>query len=58
MHKIGVIGLGNVGTTVAHILLMQGLADELILIDQNEKKVAAEYNDFGETLLLKLPTLP
>ena len=49
MHKIGVIGLGNVGTTVAHILLMQGLADELILIDQNEKKVAAEYNDFGDS---------
>lgn len=32
MHKIGVIGLGNVGTTVAHILLMQGMVDELVLI--------------------------
>ncbi|WP_267202431.1 L-lactate dehydrogenase [Limosilactobacillus kribbianus] len=49
MHKIGIIGLGHVGTTVAHILLMKGLADELILIDQNEKKVAAEYNDFGDS---------
>lgn len=49
MHKIGVIGLGNVGTTVAHILLMQGMVDELVLIDQNEKKVAAEYNDFGDS---------
>lgn len=48
MHKIAVIGLGNVGTTVAHMLLMAGLVDELVLIDQNEKKVAAEYNDFAD----------
>lgn len=48
MHKIAVIGLGNVGTTVAHMLLMAGLVDELVLIDKNEKKVAAEYNDFAD----------
>ena len=35
MHKIAVIGLGNVGTTVAHMLLMAGLVDELVLIDKN-----------------------
>lgn len=49
MHKIGIIGLGHVGTTVAHILLVTGLADELILIDQNKKKAAAEYYDFGDS---------
>lgn len=49
MHKIGVIGLGHVGTTVAHILLMKGLVDELVLIDHNEKKVDAEYLDFSDS---------
>lgn len=49
MHKIGIIGLGHVGTTVAHILLMKGLVDELVLIDENEKKVTAEYYDFNDS---------
>lgn len=49
MHKIAVIGLGHVGTTVAHILLMKGLVDELVLIDHNEKKVDAEYLDFSDS---------
>ena len=49
MHKIGIIGLGHVGTTVAHILLMKGLVDELVLIDQNAKKVNAEYLDFSDS---------
>lgn len=49
MHKIGIIGLGNVGTTVAHILLMKGLVDELVFIDENEKKVTAEYFDFNDS---------
>ena len=49
MHKIGIIGLGHVGTTVAHILLLKGLADELVMIDQNAKKVEAEYYDFADS---------
>lgn len=49
MHKIGIIGLGHVGTTVAHILLMKGLVDELVLIDENPKKVEAEYFDFSDS---------
>lgn len=49
MHKVGIIGLGHVGTTVAHILLMKDLVDELVLIDQDEKKVEAEYLDFSDS---------
>lgn len=49
MRKIGIIGLGHVGTTVAHILLMNGLVDELVLIDQNMKKIEAEYFDFSDS---------
>ena len=40
--KIGIIGLGNVGSTVAYTLLLENLADELVLIDTNTDKLNAE----------------
>lgn len=45
MHKIGVIGLGNVGTTVAHILLMQGLADEEALLAKSAETIKEKTNE-------------
>ena len=50
MRKIGIIGMGHVGATVAYTLFTHGIADELILIDKNEKKASAEYNDLHDTL--------
>ncbi|KRL90984.1 L-lactate dehydrogenase [Lactobacillus kalixensis] len=50
MRKIGIIGMGHVGATVAYTLFTHGIADELILIDNNENKVEAEYNDLHDTL--------
>lgn len=50
MRKIGIIGMGHVGATVAYTLFTHGIADELILIDQNDAKAAAEYNDLHDTL--------
>lgn len=50
MRKIGIIGMGHVGATVAYTLFTHGIADELILIDKNEQKVSAEYNDLHDTL--------
>ena len=38
---LGVIGLGHVGAHVAYSLAVQGIADELILVDQNRQKVAS-----------------
>ena len=38
MRKVGVIGLGHVGSTVAYTLVTKGIADELVLIDTNEAK--------------------
>jgi len=40
--KIGIIGLGNVGSTVAYTLLLENLADELVLLDTNLDKLNAE----------------
>ena len=43
--KIGIIGLGNVGCHVLYTLALQGIGDEFVLIDLNEKKAASERQD-------------
>lgn len=43
--KIGIIGIGNVGSHVLYTLALQGLADEFVLIDINEKKASADRQD-------------
>ena len=48
--KIGIIGMGHVGSTLAYTLCLQGLADALVLIDTNEAKVQAEYLELSDTL--------
>lgn len=52
MRKLGVVGIGHVGSTVAQIIVSQGLADELILVDKNEKKLAAEVLDLQDAASL------
>lgn len=47
-RKVGIIGLGHVGATVAHGLIAQGAFDDYVLIDTNEAKVAAEAMDFAD----------
>lgn len=37
-RKVGIIGVGHVGSTVAHGLIAQGSFDDYVLIDKNEKK--------------------
>lgn len=48
MRKFGVIGVGHVGVTVAYTLVTKGIADELVLIDKNEKKAVAEQLDLQD----------
>ncbi|WP_280738955.1 MULTISPECIES: L-lactate dehydrogenase [unclassified Enterococcus] len=45
MKKIGIIGVGHVGSTTAYTLIQQQVADEIILYDKNEGLVEAEVND-------------
>ena len=45
MSKISVIGAGSVGATVAHDLMVQGVASEIVLIDINKKKAIGEALD-------------
>ena len=47
-RKVGIIGLGHVGAHVAYSLAVQGIADELVLVDMNEQKVASEVQDLRD----------
>lgn len=52
MRKVGIVGIGHVGVTVAHIIVSQGLADELVLIDHNTAKLASEELDLRDSASL------
>lgn len=49
-RKVGVIGAGHVGAHVAYALLIQGIADEIILIDRSVEKVKSEVQDLNDTV--------
>ncbi|BDR59985.1 L-lactate dehydrogenase [Lactobacillus xylocopicola] len=49
-HKVGIIGDGHVGSTVAHQLIIAGLVDDLVLIDVNEAKLASDALDFEDAM--------
>ena len=43
--KISIIGIGRVGSTLAYTLLLRGLTDELVLVDQNINVAEGEVLD-------------
>ena len=43
--KIGIIGAGNVGSAAAYSIVLQGIADEIVMIDYNKEKAIAEAED-------------
>jgi L-lactate dehydrogenase len=48
--KIGIIGLGHVGAHVLSYLVNQSIADEIVLIDSNEKKSLCEETDIRASM--------
>ncbi|MDA8333431.1 MAG: L-lactate dehydrogenase [Peptococcaceae bacterium] len=46
-HKIGIIGVGAVGSACAFALLAGGLAGELVLVDVNRERAAGEAMDLA-----------
>ena len=48
--KIGIIGDGHVGCTIAHELIISGLVDDLVMIDVDEGKVNADAVDFEDAM--------
>ena len=49
---LGVVGMGHVGAHVAYALAIQGIADELVLVDQNEQKLASEVQDLRDAVAM------
>lgn len=51
MIKIGIIGIGRVGAHIMYTLALRGIADEIVLIDINEAKIASEAQDMFDASL-------
>ena len=43
--KVGVVGSGYVGATAAYALVMRGVGREIVLVDKNRARAAAEADD-------------
>jgi len=48
--KIGIIGAGSVGSTVAFVLTTASLVDEIVLVDQNEARARGEALDISHCI--------
>ena len=44
-RTVGVVGAGNVGTTAAYALFNQGLASEILLLDEDDRRAEGEAMD-------------
>jgi len=51
-RKVAVIGVGHVGAHCAYSLAVQGICDELLLIDANEGKVRSERQDLFDSIAM------
>ena len=56
MNKITVIGSGNVGSTIAYTLTVQGIASEIVMIDLNQEKSLGEALDIRQGVSFCNPT--
>ena len=56
-RKIVIIGAGHVGSHAGYALISQGIADEIVYIDVDEKKAAAQALDLFDRLLDEMEAL-
>ena len=49
-RKVGIIGVGHVGAHVAYALLIQGIVDEMVLINKSEEKLKSEVQDLNDAV--------
>ena len=54
--RIAIVGVGNVGATFAHALMLSGLALEIVLIDRDPRKAEGEAMDLNHAIPLVTPT--
>ncbi len=48
--KIGIVGSGLVGSTVAYAMVMSGVGREIVLVDKNTLRAKAEANDINHAV--------
>ncbi len=48
--KVGIVGSGFVGATAAYALVMQGIGREIVLVDKNTARAAAEADDIRHAI--------
>ncbi len=51
VRKVGILGVGHVGAHCAYSLALQGIVDELVLVDANEAKVISECQDLRDAVM-------
>ncbi len=49
-RKVAIIGVGHVGAYCAYSLILQGLVDELVLVDKNKQKAISECQDLRDAV--------
>ena len=55
IRKIGIVGCGNVGATIAYTLMESGMFSEMALVDSNEAKARGEAMDLNHCLPFLAP---
>lgn len=55
MQKIGIVGCGNVGATIAYTVMQSRLFSEIVLIDKNDEKARSEVMDLSHCLSFVAP---
>ncbi len=53
--KVGIVGAGLVGASAANAIVLRGVATELVLVDVNAEKAAAEAADVAHVTPFAFP---
>ena len=53
--KVGIVGSGFVGATAGYALVMQGVGREIVLVDKNAARAAAEADDIRHAVPFAYP---
>jgi L-lactate dehydrogenase len=53
--KVGIVGSGLVGSTAAYAMVMQGVGRQIVLVDLNPKRAAAEADDLRHAVPFAAP---
>jgi L-lactate dehydrogenase len=55
-NRVAIIGIGNVGATIAYTFILRGLAAHIMLVDANTKRCEGEEHDLADALAFSRTT--